>query len=136
MKFISAGESGVWAAAKTEDKIYYRMGTFGDTPGQGLGWMALPGTLRVSRLCSGLDRVLAMSPLQEVFEREEMFGGNPFGIFWSRLMGVELSEMDCYQNDVWGVRGGQVYFNTLGTLTQLSSIAKAGVATPKLFRFS
>ena len=37
MKYISVGQSGVWAVDH-DDKVYYRNGTYNDNGSKGTGW--------------------------------------------------------------------------------------------------
>ncbi|XP_019647170.1 PREDICTED: myeloperoxidase-like [Branchiostoma belcheri] len=140
MKFVSVGRSGVWGV-DSNDRIYYRTGTYQNEASPGTGWVRIDGALK--QISSGNNIVWGVNSNDDIYIRLGISSRYPQGTGWRQIPGqLKQVHISPTSNQVWGVnswnniyrRTGITASNPAGTNWQqisgwlkFVSIGRAGV---------
>ena len=111
---VDAGQAGVWAL-KTDGRLFYRHGTYGDNGSTGTDWRSVEGTFTSVSL--GKNVVVMVDTAGHVWVRSGVSSDTPAGLAWLRYPGY-MKQVDVYQTDqvvaMWAVDfDDQVYFSLM-----------------------
>ena len=100
---VDAGQAGVWAL-KTDGRLFYRHGTYGDNGSTGMDWRSVEGTF--TSVSSGKNVVVMVDTAGHVWVLSGVSSDTPAGLAWLRYPGY-MKQVDVYQTDqvlaMWGV---------------------------------
>ena len=111
---VDAGQAGVWAL-KTDGRLFYRHGTYGDNGSTGTDWRSVEGTF--TSVSSGKNVVVVVDTAGHVWVRSGVSSNTPAGLAWLRYLGY-MKLVDVYQTDqvlaMWAVDfDDQIYFSLM-----------------------
>ena len=78
---VDAGQAGVWAL-KTDGRLFYRHGTYGDNGSTGTDWRSVEGTF--TSVSSGKNVVVVVDTAGHVWVRSGVSSNTPAGLAWLR----------------------------------------------------
>ena len=103
VQWVDAGQAGVWAL-KTDGRLFYRHGTYGDNGSTGTDWHSVEGTF--TSVSSGKNVVVVVDTAGHVWVRSGVSSDTPAGLAWLRYPGY-MKQVDVYQTDqvlaMWGL---------------------------------
>ena len=111
---VDAGQAGVWAL-KTDGRLFYRHGTYGDNGSTGTDWRSVEGTF--TSVSSGKNVVVVVDTAGHVWVRSGVRSDTPAGLAWLRYPGY-IKQVDVYQTDqvlaMWAVDFDRlIYFSLM-----------------------
>ena len=114
VQWVDAGQAGVWAL-KTDGRLFYRHGTYGDNGSTGTDWSSVEGTF--TSVSSGKTVVVVVDTAGHVWVRSGVSSDTPAGLAWVRYPGY-MKQVDVYQTDqvlaMWAVDfNDQIYFSLM-----------------------
>ena len=104
----------MWAL-KTDGRLFYRHGTYGDNGSTGTDWRSVEGTF--TSVSSGKNVVVVVDTAGHVWVRSGVSSDTPAGLAWLIYPGY-IKQVDVYQTDqvlaMWGVDfDDTIYFSLM-----------------------
>ncbi|XP_078684312.1 uncharacterized protein LOC144917857 [Branchiostoma floridae x Branchiostoma belcheri] len=112
MKFVSVGRSGVWGV-DSNDRIYYRTGTYQNEASPGTGWVLIDGALK--QISSGNNIVWGVNSNDDIYIRLGISSRYPQGNGWRQIPGkLKQVHVSPTSNQVWGVNSWNNIYRRTG----------------------